>query len=272
MVFAGLGEAVAAPQIAVTVLSALTWQFIVLPCAPTLATLILDAQVWEKCTDKQREQIGVAITSSVFAVFVTLVAAGLLLWEPAAVSADPLYGHSQVTQVLMASASGFFAWNLVVDFRKQFSWPNMLHHSGCLSVYFLLQYPFSPRFMTTCLLWEASTPPLCIFTVLKVVGLDKGAFYVKARAVFSGIFVAVRICYGLPVTIFWGQGVLELMSARGGRAPHSVLFMYYCLALALLLNGLNVYWFVLIVRGFVVYFSKKKADGRQVTHSTGNDD
>jgi len=254
-----LGRALEPRQLAITAASAAFWQFVAPRFTPALAKLIIDEEVWKKCNASQRKRISNAMVVASFSTVATLFAAGLLLRPPHEVAADPIYGISQHTQNLMAIASGFFAWNLATD---EFSLPNIAHHTSCLLLYFTAQYPFVPRMGSVCLLWEASTPPACVFNVLKTVDLEKTEQYIKARKVFSAAFILARILIGMPSSAFWWRDMIALLSGNGSRTPHSVPMVYGYMGANLLLNGLNFYWFVLIMKGIVAHAKRNKGNGK----------
>merc|ERR1712232_73535 len=94
---------------------------------------------------------------------------------------------------------GFFIWNIVADLIMQAGIGNFVHHISCAAMYLVIQTPFCPRIGCINLLFEASTPALVTFNILKVFNLDNSLLYSRARKAFAVLFIIFRILFGLPM-------------------------------------------------------------------------
>ena len=71
-----------------------------------------------------------------------------------------------------------------------------------------LLYPFLPRMGCICLLFEASTPPLCMRTILKIFGRGKTRLFDQASLWFGVLFFIARILIGVPASALWWNDML----------------------------------------------------------------
>ena len=95
------------------------------------------------------------------------------------------------------------------------------------------------------LLFELSSVPFNVRLLMINLDVARGLVFEVVQYSFIAIFLVVRLGVGLPASYFWWQDMLALL--RSGAA-HSVGVCVYYLCANALLNALNVYWAVAIVR------------------------
>eukprot|EP00929_Paragymnodinium_shiwhaense_P027446 TRINITY_DN16109_c0_g1_i1.p1 TRINITY_DN16109_c0_g1~~TRINITY_DN16109_c0_g1_i1.p1 ORF type:complete len:284 (-),score=25.05 TRINITY_DN16109_c0_g1_i1:152-1003(-) len=245
-----LGSALTLKQMGIMSASALTCFSVQRFVVPRVATLCFGEAAWTSASASDKQKASLSVVSGGFSILATALAAFNIAFPHKNVVVDPLYGSSLAYEICYAIAAGFFGWNLVVD-CAEFSVPKFMHHFLCFSLYFVGQRPFQTRMGSMCMLYEASTPPLCVFNVLQIFKRDGTELYRSARKWFAALFFLVRIAFGIPVALLWWKDMLHLLSGQDGRTLHSNKALYGFMVANVLLNGLNVYWFCHIVRGAI---------------------
>ena len=95
------------------------------------------------------------------------------------------------------------------------------------------------------LLYELSSIPLNVRVIMIQLDVARGIAFELVQYTFAATFLVVRLGVGIPASYFWWQDMLTLV--RSGQA-HSVGVCVYYLCANALLNVLNIYWAVAIVR------------------------
>lgn len=169
----------------------------------------------------------------------------LLALEPT-LSVD-FTGHSVASQLQISIALGFFTWDLCVCVRLA-DGAGVAHAAACILVYLLcfVPEPFIQYSGCFFLLFELSTPFLHVRMILIMAGKTDTLLFKVCHYTFPLTFLVVRILAGVPVSIFWFREMIALVAENTTGTPTAVAVCY--MGLNVLLNGLNIFWFSIIVR------------------------
>jgi hypothetical protein len=122
--------------------------------------------------------------------------------------------------------------------------------------------PFLHHMGSVCLLYELSTPLMHLRRHLIEVAPERQDLIAAANYAFGAVFVVARLVVGLSASAFWWVRMFGLWAA--GEQHSSVLFALYLLS-NLFLNGLNVYWFSVMVALATGRKSAKEAEAEDAT-------
>ncbi|BGP30396.1 hypothetical protein JCM10296v2_002150 [Rhodotorula toruloides] len=205
---------------------------------------------------RKRDDWDLHMVGWLYALVATPIATHLLRHPSPELDLDPLYGVALPEQRLSAIAIGYFTWDALVTFRhiQTQGLGFFLHGATCLVAFTFTLRPFvlwcGPRF----LIWELSTIFLNAHWLLDKLHLTGSALqmlnglflvstYVCARLVFgtytSWQFCKLMVPSSAPVSI--AEKVLKERVEQAGW----VRWLY--LVLNLSANGLNFYWFRLMI-------------------------
>lgn len=246
---AQLGEALTSRQLLRTGACFLAWLAVERRVAGPLLEWVFGRELWASRTGEQKHRSRIGVVTMLFSPAAVLLGAYGLLFPDATVLADPIYGRSVAIQTGAPLVVGFFLWNLVTEnVRAWAGWPNFVHHLCCVLGFVLVQHPFSARIACVLLLFEASTPALCTFNILRHFGMEHLPLYHVARVAFAVLFFVFRLALGIPLTVLWYYDMLAL-TRDSSRQIHSAAVFYLSLVMPIPFLAINVFWFGLIVRG-----------------------
>ncbi len=153
---------------------------------------------------------------------------------------DKLFGSSELVSFIFALSVGYFVWDLLLLLRSdKREVVYVFHHLCGILVYSIARWPFLQYSALACLLYELSTPFLCMRSILLTLGLKGSRRLLLIERVFAVSFVLCRILFGLPVSL---QGILlGGRAAFEGRLPY-VSHYLIILAANCIINGLNLFW------------------------------
>lgn len=245
------GESLSGPQLATTAACFGTWLAVQHGATGPVLSLLLGEDLWKSRSEEQRHKCGISFTAGCFAATSLLFGSVGLLWPSPAIVADPIYGRSSFVQFAAANGVAFFMWNIWAENSRVFvGLPNFIHHVCCLICFVFMQYPFSPRVASVLMLFEASTPPLCAFNILKLFDLEHTPLYGKFRLAFAVLFFIFRLALGIPQTVLWYADMYALYNDQT-RQIHSMKVFSMSLLLPVPYFGVQFYWFWLIARAAV---------------------
>lgn len=202
--------------------------------------------------EAKKKDFRVTLTSTLHAFIVSGLGAWVFfaperhIWDDSKQGKPAIFGESPRAMLAFGIATGYFLWDIKVCLaEKKLNLGFTIHAMLCCLVYLFGQFPFLNYYGTFFLLFEASTPFLNLRNMLLLLGQTKHHLLPLSSNLFALVFFVVRILGGFTVSAGFWNAVLTLL--RNEQA-HSRLICYFFLLSNLALNGLNVFWFVQIVR------------------------
>ncbi|KAI9002113.1 TLC domain-containing protein [Hyaloraphidium curvatum] len=195
--------------------------------------------------------------------------------------ADKIFGYTAGGGRLAAFASGYFIWDTILCLRyaNLFGAPFLIHGIGCLIVMLFGLQPFLMYYGPRVLVFEASTPFLNINYWLDKFGLTGSKAQLVNGVLLLSAFFSTRIVWGWYLTHDFFSASLRgpapprlLTPFPPSAAPSAELWRRRAqlsgalpaifMAANLVLNSLNLYWFVLMVRSVAKRFDGPKEGGK----------
>lgn len=187
----------------------------------------------------KRDKMPLLVISFIFSSIISVLSARVLLDpEPGIINDDGIiYGYSPRAQIVVSISVAFFFWNLAVDHDTV---SNTAHHLACLVLYSFGPNPTFHWMACICLLWEASTPFLCIRTALIMLGETKNRFFDINNALFGVTFLVMRIGIGVPTSLWWWTKVFHYVWDPKDDGPHYLVGLFMIGNIGL--TFLNLLW------------------------------
>lgn len=227
------GEALHINQMGVMLSSMVCWEVL------RFGSQTLLAKSGKFSADVARE-LGISIVCTLHAIVACGLAISLVMTERRPLS---LYHRFELSQLMYAISSGFFAWDLyVVLFVDKFDIGFLIHAVSCLLCYVFGQFPFLNYWGAYFLLFELSTPLLHLRKAMLVTGNKHSPWFITVETAFALAFFAARIAVGLPMSVMVWQDLLDLLT-NTPHEVHSHFVIYFYLVANTALCGLNVFWF-----------------------------
>jgi len=202
--------------------------------------------------EAKRTEFRVTVTSTLHALIVSGLGAWVFfapekhIWESENARVPALFGESPRAMLAFGIATGYFMWDMKLCFsEKKLNLGFALHACLCFLVYLFGQFPFLNYYGSFFLLFESSTVFLNLRKMLLAMGKTGHALLPIVSQLFAVVFFLVRIVGGFLVSAGFWRAVVRLL--QDGNA-HSQLICYFYLASNLALNGLNLLWFLQIIR------------------------
>ena len=142
---------------------------------------------------------------------------------------------------------GYFVWDIYVCIAEGWGAAYIVHGVTCGFVFLGGLHPFLGHMGCVCTLFEAST----VFMHLRRFAIDlrwtklRPGIVVELSQAFALVFFVVRIAIGMPASAMWWVTMVGNM--QSGVAHSVPVYMAY-LASNVVMNGLNAYWFFLIIQ------------------------
>ncbi|GAA6045573.1 hypothetical protein NBRC10513_004991 [Rhodotorula toruloides] len=202
---------------------------------------------------RKRDDWDLHMVGWLYALVATPIAIHLLRHPSPELDLDPLYGVALPEQRLSAIAIGYFIWDALVTFRhiQTQGLGFFLHGATCLVAFTFTLRPFvlwcGPRF----LIWELSTIFLNAHWLLDKLHLTGSPLQMLNGLFLVSTYICARLVFGTYTSWqFWklmvpGAGDANTLLAEKVRDAGWVRWLY--LVLNLLANGLNFYWFRLMI-------------------------
>jgi hypothetical protein len=182
-------------------------------------------------------------------------------------AADPVWGVSVASQLMVTVSSGYFLYDLAVCLlRFDTEGPAFLVHAlACLFVYgYAVFYGTLHWFGAAFLMWELSTPFVNVRWLLSASGRAHTRLYVANGLAMAAVFFLCRNVWGVYCSVKFFQATQAELDGTsparpgGGFSPAGV-WGYRTANVAL--NALNALWFWKIASGAARLLSGK-AGGR----------
>ncbi|ORZ29668.1 TLC domain-domain-containing protein [Catenaria anguillulae PL171] len=194
----------------------------------------------------------VHVVSSVHAVAIVL-----LVWpnlSDPVLLADRVFGYTHRAGTAYAVSCGYFLWDSIFSLVhvREFGVGFLVHGVACLSVYLFSFRPFLLYFGSIFLLYELSTPFLNAHWFMDKTGWAGTKLQLANGLVFLATFFTARIALGFYSSYHFFVAMVHVFD----RIPLG-LFLLYSVA-NVILNSLNVYWFMAMIRGLQRRFKSPK--------------
>ncbi|BGP06351.1 hypothetical protein JCM10049v2_002172 [Rhodotorula toruloides] len=200
---------------------------------------------------RKRDDWDLHMVGWLYAFIATPIAIHLLRHPSPELDLDPLYGVALPEQRLSAIAIGYFIWDALVTFRhiQTQGLGFFLHGATCLVAFTFTLRPFvlwcGPRF----LIWELSTIFLNAHWLLDKLHLTGSPLQMLNGLFLVTSYIAARLVFGTYTSwTFWKlmvPGDAEKVLKERVEQAGWVRWVY--LGLNLSANGLNFYWFRLMI-------------------------
>ncbi|BGP14243.1 hypothetical protein JCM10213_005866 [Rhodosporidiobolus nylandii] len=188
-----------------------------------------------------------------FSIVATPLAFFVLRWPSAELVQEPIRGIATSEARLAAMGTGYFLWDALSTLRH-FRTQGLgfaLHGCGCFCAAIFTFKPFLLGNVGRFLIWEFSTIFLNAHWLLDKLNLTGSRLQLINGLFLISAFVGARLLYGTYSSfLVWrlllpsaGDSSKAAIAAR--ETPHWIRVLY--LGLNLLMNGLNFYWFRLMV-------------------------
>lgn len=258
------------------IFGALFYSIIFYPISPILSR-ILAPKHYISLSRKRRLNWDAHVVSMVQSLLIN----GLAIWvmivdnERAAMTwEERVWGYTGATSMIQGLAAGYFAWDLVVtSFNMDVFGPGTLAHAiAALLVYSLGFRPFVNYYGCIFILWELSTPFLNIHWFMDKLDMTGSRAQLYNGFLLLFTFFSCRLVYGTyqsarVIGDIWtavdrNPPPASLDSAVMGFANRSSTVPAWLgaiyLASNLTLNGLNFYWFIMMVKAVRKRFEPEK--------------
>lgn len=159
---------------------------------------------------------------------------------------DYINGYNSVASSIFSTSIGYFIWDfLSILFSKKKDYIILIHHFLCIFVYITASFPFLQFHSIFGLLYEFSTPFLCIRNIMIQLKLNKTILFGYVEKMFAVSFFLSRIVMGLPVS---AHGTVILINAyKNGKLPYLAHFIIIFCSNSVV-NSLNIMWLKSIVK------------------------
>ncbi|KAM0271607.1 hypothetical protein ACHAQH_009055 [Verticillium albo-atrum] len=285
----------------------LLYSVIYWPISPLLSTLLVGDQ-YRSLPRKRRVNWDAHVVSFFQSTLINVLALWIMFADKERREMDwqaRIWGYTGAVGMIQALAAGYFLWDLVVtSLNMDVFGPGTLAHAiSALLVYSFGFRPFVNYYAPVFILWELSTPFLNIHWFFDKLGMTgtKPQLYNGLALLFT--FFSCRLVYGTYQSVMVFGDIWAAMStvpdfdllkgpghSADAKLPEadamrfatvtSTVPMWLAAAYLisnLTLNGLNFYWFVMMIRAVHKRFQPVKSVGRQeqqthvVSHATDSE-
>ncbi|KAG5944830.1 hypothetical protein E4U53_006815 [Claviceps sorghi] len=257
-------------------LGALFYSVIFYPVSPILSR-ILAPEHYARLSRKRRLNWDAHVVSMIQSLLIN----GLAIWvmmtdrERAVMTwEERIWGYTGGTSMIQGLAAGYFLWDLVVTSLNLdvFGLGTLAHAVAALLVFSFGFRPFVNYYGCIFILWELSTPFLNVHWFMDKLDMTGSRAQLYNGLLLLFTFFSCRLVYGTyqSVRVFddiWAAigrnpSVSSLNSAAMRFASESSTVPLWLgaiyLASNLTLNGLNFYWFIMMVKAVRKRFESEK--------------
>lgn len=219
-------------------------------------------QKWKSLSKDAQIQTTSGITSTVHAVTICAWILSCCFFDEkvAAYFNTPerrVLGSYEEFVEIFSFLTGFILYDMTILFRKSKLDPAFLaHHMAVLVSAAIVSTPFTLYGTTVGILLELSTPLLNLRNLLLNFGYKGTKILSRVEQLFGLSFVAVRLVWGVPFSIWC---IYEALSLYSQYDTLTKLAFFVVLSGNLTLNGLNVMWTRKMVRMALNQKKPKKA-------------
>ncbi|KAH9980875.1 DUF887-domain-containing protein [Lactifluus volemus] len=231
--------------------------------APEFAKFLIGKKAWDALGTRERVGWQSRVASLVHALLILPLAASCL--HISTLTADRAFGWDPRVGTLFALSSGYFLWDSVVSLVHYDGMGFVVHGFVCLVIYLNVFRPFLAYYGPRFLLWELSTPFLNIHWMLDKTKQTGSPLQLVNGLILMSTFAGARLVYGFTISYQFYQTLFEV---RDGLTS-AVFAGYACGNVAL--NGLNVYWFMMMIAAMRKRFDGKDTKTRPTPQHTSAD-
>ncbi|KAG6010187.1 hypothetical protein E4U21_007664 [Claviceps maximensis] len=262
----GLGLPALPLHIHEILLSALFYFVIFYPVSPVVSR-ILAPNHYARLSRRRRLNWDAHVVSMVQSVLINVLAIWVIVSdkERAVMTRDErIWGYTGATSMIQALAAGYFLWDLIVTSLNfdVFGLGTLAHAVAALLVYSFGFRPFVNYYGCIFILWELSTPLLNIHWFMDKLDMTGSRaqryngflllFTFFSCRLVSGTYQSARVLADIWTAINNSPSTPSLNSVAMGFANENSTVPLWLgaiyLASNLTLNGLNFYWFILMIK------------------------
>ncbi|CAB4424859.1 unnamed protein product [Rhizophagus irregularis] len=174
-----------------------------------------------------------------------------IFWDEELIK-DKVFGYDNYAGNVYSIACGYFLWDALVSLYhvREFGIGFVLHGTCCFGVFLFAYRPFLNYYGAVFLMFEISTPFLNIHWFMDKLGLTGTLPQLINGVCLLTSFFCARIIFGFYMSYHTFQSVLQVID----KIP---LFLCVIYGTAnIILNCLNVYWFVKMIEALLKRFDK----------------
>lgn len=221
-----------------------------------ISGLVINNCDFEFSVQRDKKELKVNLVSFVHAVISSALSLTVVMFPDKEIIENPYYGYSRRVMCTCAISASYFLWDvIIVVFDDKIDLAFLFHGVACFLCYSFALRPFLSKFACWFLLYELSTPFLNVRNILLITGKKDSDVFRLYQTLFGVTFFAVRILYGIPVTILLINETLNHMEKE--NFFHNYFVAWYCLVAAALLCFLNIYWFSIMLKKAIRVYKKK---------------
>ncbi|PNY29295.1 TLC domain-containing protein [Tolypocladium capitatum] len=245
--------------------AALLYGVIFWPVSPLISNL-LAPQHYAKLPRKKRLNWDAHVVSMIQSTLINVLAIWVMVVDDERRNMDweeRVWGYTGAAGMVQALAAGYFVWDLVVTSLNLdvFGLGTLAHAIAALLVYSLGFRPFVNYYGCIFILWELSTPFLNVHWFMDKVNMtgSRAQLYNGFLLLFS--FFSCRLVYGTYQSALAFRDIWAAVNGHPSHGVHGSAVMTFAtdkstvplwlaavyLASNLTLNGLNFYWFVMMI-------------------------
>ncbi|GAA5868570.1 hypothetical protein JCM8547_003190 [Rhodosporidiobolus lusitaniae] len=209
---------------------------------------------------RKRDDWDLHMVGWAFALFATPLALHCLFNPSAQLDVDPLYGTSMREQRLNAMAVGYFAWDAFVTAKhiRTQGLGFFLHGAGCFTAFLFTLKPFMLWCGPNFLIWELSTIFLNAHWLIDKLKMTGSKAQLINGLLLVSTYISARLLFGTYNSYKLWRLLLPSASdysskAQLARETQMWIRLLY-LALNILMNGLNFFWFRLMILALLKRF------------------
>ncbi|QRV85859.1 TLC domain protein [Ceratobasidium sp. AG-Ba] len=231
-----------------------------------LLSPMIAPQTYPLLSRKTKHSWNVHAVSMAHAMVIGPMALHRLFVLPKVESLEKAFGWEESMGRLHGIAVGF-VWDTIESILAQVEIGFVIHGLSCALIFGLSYRPFMAFYGPSALVWELSTPFLNAFKLnylhwlccpgnkwyLDKLQMTGGLLQAINGFILLGLFFAVRVCYGIYMSLDFFHTLLEVRNT----IPVSLALTYGGGNLAL--NMLNLFWFTKMIAALRKRFPKPKA-------------
>ncbi|ROT37045.1 DUF887 domain-containing protein [Sodiomyces alkalinus F11] len=268
----------------------LLYTFIYWPISPFISRCLVGER-YDKLPRKRRVNWDAHVVSLVQSTLINALALWIMFVDSERNKMDwqaRIWGYTGALGMIQALAAGYFLWDLVVTSCNMdvFGPGTLAHAVSALLVYSFGFRPFVNYYAPTFILWELSTPFLNIHWFLDKLALTGSRAQLYNGLVLIATFFSCRLVYGTYQSCMVLGDIWAALSTGPAMAPDGVgvsqigynvdtmgfakgtteipcwLALSYLIS-NLILNSLNFYWFVMMIRAVRKRFQPPQPSGTE---------
>ncbi|ORY02399.1 DUF887-domain-containing protein [Basidiobolus meristosporus CBS 931.73] len=242
------------------------WQVVLLSAIACQGTVYLSSvlspiifpKTYRSLAPSKQTSWDVHVVSMVHCIIICVLAYPLQ-FEPELL-ADKLFGYNSHAGDVYGIACGYFLWDALFHLKnlREYGIGFALHGIACFAVYLNAFRPFLMYYGSVFLMYELSTPFLNINWFMDKLGYTGSRMQLINGICLLSTFFLARIVFG-----FWSSyEVFVGVKAVRDQVPIYLMVLYG--VANVVLNLLNIVWFVKMIQAVASRFTTKKAKSKKL--------